>query len=225
VYEHLAQTYEGIVSVHLSAELSGTLQSAQTAARQVRERTGVPIEIVDCLAASAAEGLVVWAASEAIEAGCAVSACAEIARETARRTYVYIYVPTVEYFVRGGRLSPMRGHIAKLLKLCPVLSTAEGRLVPAGKVFGTRAARQRVLMEAFRHAREMARPAFVVSQSAAPNVADEYRTELLLKAGDARVWVTDTAPAIGSHAGPGAAAIAVTDASLVARRIEETAAR
>jgi len=225
LYGHLAQTYEGIVSVHLSAELSGTLQSARTAARQVSEETGVPVEIVDCRSASAAEGLVVWAASRAIEAGCTLAACAEIARETAQRTYVYVYVPTVEYFVRGGRLSPLRGHIAKLLRLCPVLSSVDGRLVPAGKAFGARAAQRRVLNEALRHARRMDRPTFVVSQSAAPKLAEQYRTELLLKAGDACVWVTDTAPAIGCHAGPGAAAIAVTDAGHVDRRIEEAGTR
>ncbi len=225
VYGHLANTYEGIVSVHLSAELSGTLQSAQTAARQVNEETGVPIEIVDCGSASAAEGLVVWAASKAIESGCTVTECAEIARRTAQRTHVYIYVPTVEYFVRGGRLSPMRGRVAKLLRLCPILSVADGRIVPAGKAFGRRAAQQRVLKEALRHARGMDRPTFVVSQSAAPKLAEEYRIELLLKAGDACVWVTDTAPAIGCHAGPGAAAIAVTDARLVDRGIEKAGTR
>jgi DegV family protein with EDD domain len=220
LYKHLAQTYEGIVSVHLSTEVSGTWQSAQTAARQVSEGIGVPIEVVDCRSASAAEGLVVWAASRAIEARCTLADCAEIARETAQRTYVYVYVPTVEYFVRGGRLSPMAGRLAKLLHLCPVLSVEDGRIVPAGKALGTRAAQQRVLNAILRHARGMDRPTFVVSQSAAPQLAEEYRVQLLLKAGDACVWSTDTAPAIGSHAGPGAAAIAVTDASLIDRAIE-----
>lgn len=225
VYRHLARTYEGIVSVHLSAEVSGTLQSAQTAARRVGEEAGVPIEIVDCRSASAAEGLVVWAASRAIEAGCTLAECAEIARETARSTYVYVYVPTVEYFVRGGRLSPMRGRVAKLLRLCPVLTVEDGGIVLAGKAFGPRAAQRRVLKEVLRHARGMHRPTFVVSQSAAPELVERYRTELLLQAKDARVWVTDTAPAIGCHAGPGAAAIAVTDAGFVDRRIEAAAAR
>ena len=220
LYRHLAKTHEGIVSVHLSAELSGTWQSAQTAARQVIEETDVPIEVVDCRSASAAEGLVVWAVSRAIEAGCTLADCAEIGREAAQRMYVYIYVPTVEYFVRGGRLSPMKGRLAKLLHLCPILSVEDGRIVPAGKAFGTRAARQRVLSAALQHARGMDRPTFVVSQSAAPQLAEEYRTQLLLRAGDACVWSTDTAPAIGSHAGPGAAAIAVTDGSLIDRTIE-----
>ena len=220
LYRHLAQTHEGVVSVHLSAEVSGTFQSAQTAARQVAEESGVPVEIVDCRSASAAEGLVVWAASKAIEAGCTLSDCAEIARETARNTYVYIYVPTVDYFVRGGRLSPMQGRVAGLLHLCPILTVKDGGIVPAGKSFGRRAAQQRVLKEVLRHARGMDRPTFVVSQSAAQELAEDYRTQLLLKAGDARVWVTDTAPAIGCHAGPGAAAIAVADAGLVDRLIE-----
>ena len=224
LYRHLATTHEGIVSVHLSAELSGTWQSATTAARQITEETGVPIEVVDCRSASAAEGLVVWAASQAIAAGCSLSDSAEIAREAASATDVFVFVRTVEYFVRGGRLSPMQGRVAKLLKLCPVLRVENGRIVPAGKAFGPRAAQQRVHKEILRTAHTMERPTFVVSQSAAPHLAAMYRTELLLKAGDAQVWVTDTAPAIGSHAGPGAAAIAVTDAGAVRRAIEARAA-
>jgi DegV family protein with EDD domain len=219
LYRHLAQTYEGIVSIHLSADLSGTWQSAQTAARQIAEETGVEIEVVDCRSASAAEGLVVWAASTAIEAGCSLADCAEIARETARNTRVYIYVPTVDYFVRGGRLSPLKGRIAKLLHLCPILESTDGGIAPAGKAFGARAAQRRVLEMVLRHAHRMDCPAFVVSHSAAPALAEEYRVQLLLKARDACVWVADTAPAIGSHAGPGAAAIAVTDTACVDRSI------
>ena len=220
LYRHLATTHEGILSIHLSAELSGTWQSAHTAAGQVAEETGVPIEVVDCRSASAAEGLVVWAASRAIAAGCSITECARIARETALGTDVFIFVPTVEYFVRGGRLSPITGGIAKLLRLAPILQSVDGRLVRAGQAFGTRAARRRILKQILRKARSMDRPTFVVSHSAAPELANTYRTELLLKAVEARVWLTDTAPAIGSHAGPGAAAIAITDAGAIERQIE-----
>ena len=225
IYRHLTQTYEAIVSVHLSAGLSGTWQSAQTAARQVTDETGVPIEVIDCRSASAAEGLVVWATSQAIEAGCTFAECTRIARETAQRTRVYVYVPTVEYFVRGGRLSPLKGRLVDLLHLRPILMSKDGGLSTAGKAFGARAAQRRVVQEVLRQAREMDRPTFVVSQSAAPKLAEQYREQLLLRARDAFVWVTDTAPAIGSHAGPGGAAIAVTDAALVDRSIENAGNR
>ena len=220
LYRHLATTHEGILSIHLSADLSGTWQSAHTAARQVAEESGVPIEVVDCRSASAAEGLVVWAASRAIAAGCSITECTRIARETAQRTDVFVFVSTVEYFVRGGRLSPIKGGVAKLLRLAPILRSVDGRLVRAGQAFGVKAAQRQTLQEILRIARKMDRPTFVVSHSAAPELADSYRTELLLKAGEVRVWVTDTAPAIGSHAGPGAAAIAVTDAGPIEREIE-----
>ena len=92
--------------------------------------------------------------------------------------------------------------------------------MPAGKAFGTRAARNRVVREILRAARTMERPTFIVSHSDAPDLAAAYRTELLLKSVDATVWVTDTAPAIGSHAGPHAAAIAVTDANVIDRAVD-----
>jgi len=219
LYRHLAQTYEGIVSVHLSADLSGTWQTADAAATQVHEESGVPIELVDCRSASAAEGLVVLAASRAIDAGCSAAESAEIARGIAENTFVYVYVPTVDYFVRGGRVSPIKGRLADLLHLRPILAGKDGGLFPVGKAFGSRSAQRRVLQAVLRHARKMTRPTFVISQSAAPDLASRYRTQILLKAGDASVWVTDTAPAIGSHAGPGGIAVAVTDAARIDRLI------
>ena len=221
LYKHLAQSHEGIVSVHLSADVSGTLQCAQHAARQIGEECSIPIEVIDCRSASAAEGLTVWATSRAIEAGCSLEDCAAIGRQIAANTHVFVFVPTVEYFVRGGRLTPLEGRIAKLLHLCPILTVDNGKVVPAAKAFGQRWAQRRILREVLQLAQGMEQPAFVISHSAAPDLAEAYRTELLLKARDAHVWITDTTPAIGSHAGPGGAAIAVVDAAIVDRQIKE----
>ena len=165
--------------------------------------------------------MTVWATSRAIEAGCSLENCAAVGRQIAANTHVFVFVPTVEYFVRGGRLTPLEGRIAKLLHLCPILTVDNGKVVPAAKAFGQRWAQRRILREVLQLAQGMEQPAFVISHSAAPDLAEAYRTELLLKARDAHVWITDTTPAIGSHAGPGGAAIAVVDAAIVDRQIKE----
>jgi DegV family protein with EDD domain len=225
LYRHLATTHTSILSIHLSAELSGTWQSANTAAKAVTSDTGVPIAVIDSRSASVAEGLALWAATQATHAGLSPARCTAITQDAVRITETYVYVPSVEYFVRGGRLSPLQGRIAKLLRLLPVLTVVDGNLAPAAKVIGQRAARKRFLNLALKAALGARQPMFVLSHSAARELAEQMRSDLLKRFPEARVWITDTAPAIGSHAGPGGLGIAIMDAGLIEESIlrEESA--
>ncbi len=194
------------------------------AARQVSNVTGVPVAVIDSRSASGAEGLVVWATAMAKDAGLSPARCTAIASEAAQSADVFVYVPSVKYFVRGGRLSPLQGRIAKLLRLLPVLTVKAGTLTPAAKVIGQRAARKRVLRNILKVARNFQCPMFVISHSAALELAEQARSALLQHFPNSRVWVTNTAPAIGSHAGPGGFVIAVLDTGLIEERIRNEAA-
>ena len=220
LYRHLATTHESILSIHLSADVSGTWQSAVVAARQVSSDTGVPIAVIDSRSASGGEGLVVWAASKAKDAGLSPAQCTTIANEAAQNMDIFVYVPSVEYFVRGGRLSPLQGRIAKLLRLLPVLTVEDGNLESATKVIGQRAAQKCVLQNASRVAQGYQRPMFVVSHSAALELATQTQATLLKRFPDSQVWITDTTPAVGSHAGPGGMAIAILDEGLIETSIQ-----
>jgi uncharacterized protein len=221
VYRHLARSYSSILSVHMSAGLSGTFQSAVTAARQVSQDTGVPIAVIDSKSASSAEGLVVWATAQAVKAGLPAAQCAAIAHQAAEQTHVLVYVPSIDYFVRGGRLSPLQGRIAKLLRLLPVLTSRDGRLMPFVKVIGRRMARRRVLRDVLGVAKRLRDPMFVISHSSALNQAERARTAIVARFPDANVWITDTTPAIGSHSGPGGFALAVLDAGQIRELVQK----
>jgi uncharacterized protein len=211
LYRYLSRYYRGILSVHLSSGVSGTVGLAASAARRVSEETGVPIEVVDTGVASAAEGLCVWAASRAIEAGRSLSECRDAAEAAAQTARVFVFVPSVEYFVRGGRLSRTQGRLADLLRLKPILTMRDGRVSIAGKTIGRRHAMERTFARAVTLASGMRAPAFVVAHSAAPELAKRYAEDLGARFPDATVMIADAAPALGSHAGPGGAAIAVSE--------------
>ena len=219
LYRHLANTCSSILSIHLSAEVSGTWQSASVAARQVSNDSGVPIAVVDSRSASAAEGLVVWAAAQAVKAGLSAAQCTAIANHAAQNTDIFVYVPSVEYFVRGGRLTPLQGRIAKLLRMLPVLTLRDGNLAPAAKVIGRQSARKRTLRNLLKVAQGYHGPMFVISHSAALDLAKQARSNILRHFPDAQVWITDTAPAIGSHSGPGGFAVAVLNAGSIEESI------
>lgn len=220
LYRYLSRHYAGVLSIHLSAEVSGTYQTALAAARTVSAETGVPIEVVDSRTASAAQGLAVWAAARAIEAGLSLDTCHAVAREAAAGVSIFVFVPTVEYFVRGGRLSPIQGRIAELLHLKPILTVRDGKVTAAGRVIGRRRAVRKTFSFVTELAQEMGAPMFIVAHSAAPKLASRYAEALNRGFPASRVMVTDAAPALGSHAGPGGAAIAVLDTEPIEQIIE-----
>jgi len=224
LYRYLARFHEAILSIHLSSSVSGTAQSAQSAARRVGDETGVQIEVMDTRLASAAEGLCVWAAARSIESGLPLHACRDAVEALAGTTRVFVFVPTVEYFVRGGRLSRVQGGLARLLHLKPILTMRDGQVVPAAKAIGTGRAVERTLALAVEHAGRMNLPAFVIAHSAAPVLAQRYAQRLRERFPNSTVMTTDAAPALGSHAGPGGAAIAVCEADRIETAIRQAEA-
>jgi len=211
LYRHLSRHHEAILSVHISAEVSGTVQAATVAASQVSQETGVPIEVVDSRSASSAEGLVMWAAARAVAEDRPLDVCARVARQAADDASVIVFIPSIEGFVRGGRLSPLRGKISNILRLRPVLTVVNGSLTVAAKVFGVAASRRRAVKTAMKRARGMTAPVFCLSHSAAPQLAADVEKTLRAAIPQADVMITEAAPALGSHAGPGGIAIAVLD--------------
>jgi fatty acid-binding protein DegV len=127
----------------------------------------------------------------------------------------------VRYFVLGGRLSPLQGRIARLLRILPILTLRDGRVAPAGKTFGQRAAARRVLHLALRAARTLADPLFVISHSEAPALAQRYHDALRKRHPHAEILIGSAGPALGSHSGPGGATIATLDIALVDRTIAD----
>jgi len=215
LYRHLSRHYEGILSIHLSAEVSGTHQLAEQTARQVSDEAGVPIRVVDSRTASGAEGLVTWAAVRAIDAGVPLDAVASLTRAIVDDVRIFVFVPTIENFVRGGRLSPTQGRISNLLHLRPILTVEDGSIGLAAKAIGVRNARRRTVAMAVREARAMAQPVFALSHTDVPVLAAAVESELRRRFPESEFFRSDAAPALGSHAGVGGLAIAVMDVDAV----------
>src|SRR3954471_19200055 len=110
VYEECARRgATEIVSVHLSADMSGTFESAQLAARDAP----VPVVPVDSRQVGIATGYAALSAQDAVDAGGSAADAAEAARDRAARCRSLFYVDTLEYLRRGGRIgaaaAPLRG--------------------------------------------------------------------------------------------------------------------
>lgn len=124
---------EEIVSIHLSAALSGTFESAMLAAKT----SPVPIRVVDGKRASHGTGLIVKAAVEARQAGGDAQAIESRALEVAASCRLYFLLDTLDNLVKGGRAGKASGLAASLLNIKPVLTVNDdGIIEPFKKVKG-----------------------------------------------------------------------------------------
>jgi DegV family protein with EDD domain len=153
----------------------------------------------------------VRAAAEAAAAGKGADEVARIARDAAGRTRLFIAVPTLEHLVRGGRVSPLKGLLAKFLGLLPVLTISEeGKAEPAAKARGFDAARAKMMALLFEAAEAGSGGArFGVAHCDAAGLAESIAREIRQRFPESDVIVVECGPALGAHGGPGAVAVAV----------------
>ena len=118
VYERLAADgAEHIVSIHISGEMSGTLESAQLAAGQVE----VPVTCIDSRQVGAATGYGALAAADVLDAGGSAAEAAQAARDRADAAVSLFYVDTLEYLRRGGRIGAAAAILGGALSVKPLL--------------------------------------------------------------------------------------------------------
>jgi DegV family protein with EDD domain len=209
-YEKLAANgAEAIVSVHISAELSGTFESAQLAAR----RSPVPVTLVDSRQVGMGTGFAVLAAAEAIAAGADAAKAGEAARTRAANTTSLFYVDTLEYLRRGGRMGAAAALLGSALAVKPILRIDEGRIEPFEKVRTSGKALSR-LEELAVEAAEDAEVDVAVAHLASPDRATELGTRLTKRLekllGGREVSLGEIGAVLGAHVGPGMVAVAVS---------------
>ncbi|MFD0279400.1 DegV family protein [Kitasatospora sp. NPDC127111] len=195
----------GIVSVHISGELSGTVEAARLAAAEAP----VPVRVVDSRLVGMALGYGVLAAAEAIAAGQELS---EVAAAATRRTAVtsgFFYVDTLEYLRRGGRIGAARALLGSALAVKPLLHLDGGRIEPLEKVRTASRAIARLEEVAVEWAGERE------VDVAVHHLAAEDRAEPLAERLRARIpglrelYVAEVGAVIGAHVGPGLLAVVV----------------
>lgn len=118
VYEELAKSDPDILSIHISSGLSGTVNSARTAAEMVPQAN---VTVVDTLTLSAAPGWMVEAACKAIKAGWSKENILDLIEKIKAATFQIYTLNELKYLIHGGRISHMKGLIASLLHIKPMI--------------------------------------------------------------------------------------------------------
>ncbi|MEV5012331.1 DegV family protein [Streptomyces sp. NPDC093064] len=212
--ELFAETYRrvaasgasGIVSLHLSAELSGTYDAAVLAAREAP----VPVRVVDTGMVAMALGFCALAAAETTEAGGTVDEAVAAAEKRAGGTSAFFYVDTLDYLRRGGRIGAAQALLGSALAVKPLLQLQDGRIELLEKVRTASKAIAR-LEEIVAERAGGADVDVAVHHLAAPErasaLADRLRTRV---SGLADLHVSEVGAVIGAHTGPGLLGVVVS---------------
>jgi DegV family protein with EDD domain len=130
-YQKILMQADGIVSVHISSKVSGTVNSAQQA---VAELANNAIKVVDTLQASLALGLIAVAAAKVAQNGGSLSEVVAEAQSATQRASFFGLVETLEYLEKGGRIGKAQALVGSLLRIKPILTLHEGVAHPVEKV-------------------------------------------------------------------------------------------
>lgn len=196
----------GIVSLHLSAELSGTYDAAVLAAREAP----VPVRVVDTGMVAMALGFSALAAAEAAETGGTVDEAVTAAEKRAGATAAYFYVDTLDYLRRGGRIGAAQALLGSALAVKPLLQLEDGRIGPLEKVRTASKAIAR-LEEIAADRAGSARVDIAVHHLAAPDRASALADRLRARVpGLADLHVSEVGAVIGAHTGPGLLGVVVS---------------
>lgn len=117
--------FDAVFSVHLSAELSSTVQTARAAASAV----DIPVYVIDTRTVAMAQGFVVQQLMYATEHMSDCDLLAEYALDVAENTRLFFYVPTLDALKRGGRIHPALATVGQMFQIRPVASVEDGKLI------------------------------------------------------------------------------------------------
>jgi DegV family protein with EDD domain len=208
LYNYLVTYYDSVIAVHMSKQLSGTWNASYNAARKVEEETGKKITVIDSRHLSGTLGLMVLRAAEAIANGMSHDDIAAAVDRWADQSSILVSVKTLKYMVKGGRVSPMKGWLANVLNLKPIVSVdAEGKSVLYDRAFSQKGNMKKVTKIVQRKMQGRLLWRYSVLHAHDPESAAWYAEKLTGVFNRGPDFIIDISPAVGKNAGHGAVAV------------------
>ena len=210
LYSHLASHYDSIIAIHLSDRLSGTFNSSQKAAKAISEELNKPISVINSKNLSGALGLVVLRTAQAIEEGYSHDQVVNMAEKWTKNVRIFVSVKSMKYLVRGGRVSFVRGLIARILNICPIVSIDEsGKAFVFDKAFNQRSNMEKVMGYITKISKEKTIWNYIVLHANNTDAAQWYSEKMETLTNKKPASIVNISPIIGANAGIGAASVAL----------------
>jgi DegV family protein with EDD domain len=205
-YEHLTSRGD-VVSIHVSHKLSGTIETARAAAREVAPDK---ISVVDSTSVSMGLGMCAIAAARVAKAGGTREACVAAAESVAGRLRIAVAFETLEYLRRGGRIGRATAFLGGLLRLKPILTVKDGETFPVTRV----RSRAKALDELFALCAVDKRiDEIAIMHTTTPEDAAALAERARAARPGVHIHVGRFGPVLGVHGGPGMLGFAVVESA------------
>jgi DegV family protein with EDD domain len=206
VYNKLADETNEIISIHVTSRESGVYNSALLGKGLVSKKCH--IEVIDSLSLAMSYGILAIVAAREAKTGASLEKVADVVRQSIPRMHLLMILDTLKYVVRGGRVGKSYGLLGSVLRIKPLLTMRDGKLMLAG-VARTRAKAIKRLydfVEGFPQVSEVA-VSYTTSKEEAEALAEQIKADFP----DIPLYFTRVGPVLGTHAGPGAMGVAVRE--------------
>jgi uncharacterized protein len=210
LYSHLASHYDSIIALHLSGKFSGTLSNSLKAAKRISEETGKKISVLNSKNVSGSLGLLALRVAEAVSEGLTHEEITAQFDSWIEKTKILVSVKNLKNMVRGGRVTPMKGFIANLLNVKPIVSMdLEGGSTLFDKAFSQKGNMEKVMKHArvFLEGRKIKK--YIVLHAEAEETAKWFADKMRKLTGEEPLSLVNISPVIGLSAGIGTVALAI----------------
>lgn len=216
VYEPLLAEDREVVSIHISAGISGTFEAAGQARERLisEDKGGERLHLMDSRTAAGGMGLCALGAASAAAAGADAAGTIARAEETREDLKMWFAIDTLEYLRRGGRIGGARAWIGGALKIKPIL-TLEEEITPVERV-RTRARSLERLRGYARQRHDSGRDGWVVQYIQDKETADALIEDCYEIFGCEPAFISEVGPVLGAHVGPGLLGVGSVRTDLVA---------
>jgi len=207
-YEYLCTHYSSVIAVNLGKALSGTFSSSCLAAKEISDRTGKRIDVIDSGTVTGGLGLIILRLAEALEKGATNEEILPELRKWVKNTQIRVTVTTLKYIIRSGRVSAFKSFIARILDLKPVIVLdEEGRTMLSSKSFTEKGSMKKVIRNIQRIAQKNKIWGYAITHASNSRTAEWYATQLERITGLKPAFIAPASPALGANTGPGVACV------------------
>jgi DegV family protein with EDD domain len=189
-----------IFSIHISGKLSGTVESARTAAADYGDR----VRVIDVGTTSVAIAMLALAIQRRLERGTTDEEVDALVERFEREAGLLFTVGTLEYLARGGRIGRARAATGQLLQVKPILTIRDGEVVPLGRAHGNRKAMLELVRGLEKGSEDRPGLRIGLVHADAPDRLAELRGLVMHARPRAEIEVeTALGAVLGAHGGPG----------------------
>lgn len=205
-FEKVKEASESAIVITLSSKFSGTYQSAKIAVGEYEN-----IYLIDSETAAIGVGILVELAFSLLDSGKSAEEAVQILEEEKKKIVIVALVDTLEYLKRGGRVSKTVAFAGNVLNIKPVLSVTEGNINLIGKARGSKRGNNLLVQEIDKAGGiDFSKPAFLGYTGISDALLLKYieDSKHLWEDNLDELRYTTIGSVIGTHAGPGAVAVA-----------------